>query len=300
MSPVCRALLSLFVFCVAAAAGSPCDVSFELIARSGISERLRRVPISLLRDANPVTQLSFETVRMPQKAIDRDLADGVPFFSPSELQKCRVYVYEGLLYDAKGRLLHRPYRTMYVMDEEGSLYVLSPEIFRASAHHSSFFSGGAVSCAGDLVVRNGIIRHINNSSGHYDPRKRHLVQVLERLRELGADISEDRVFLRRHNAPISVPIDFPKLFPTDTALRRNIDTLDPDEWPAALFYCLGTGDPHLREAVVWQVSGYHGRLLDTSLVHSLLMQASRDSDLGVRRAAATAIHRLQGAFDSFN
>jgi hypothetical protein len=41
-------------------------------------------------------------------------------------------------------------------------------------HHTSFFSAEDVSCAGMIVIQQGIVTAVNNNSGHYRPTKEHL------------------------------------------------------------------------------------------------------------------------------
>jgi hypothetical protein len=41
-------------------------------------------------------------------------------------------------------------------------------------HHTSFLAGGNVTCAGMIVIQQGIVTAVNNNSGHYRPTKDHL------------------------------------------------------------------------------------------------------------------------------
>jgi hypothetical protein len=52
-------------------------------------------------------------------------------------------------------------------------------------HHSSFESGGHVRCAGMIVIGNGVATMVNNNSGHYKPRKEHLVKFVNQLQMFG-------------------------------------------------------------------------------------------------------------------
>ena len=36
-------------------------------------------------------------------------------------------------------------------------------------HHSSFLSGEKVAAAGDIIIKDGVIKQVTNNSGHYTP-----------------------------------------------------------------------------------------------------------------------------------
>jgi hypothetical protein len=74
-------------------------------------------------------------------------------------------------------------KDMYAMDRNELLYVHTAPTVKGTFHHSSFLSGKAVICAGEIAIDNGVITHIDNCSGHYLPVTQHLidcVRVLER------------------------------------------------------------------------------------------------------------------------
>ena len=52
-------------------------------------------------------------------------------------------------------------------------------------HHSSFISGRTVRCAGMIVIQQGIVTALNNNSGHYKPRKEHVLNFVRLLRGNG-------------------------------------------------------------------------------------------------------------------
>lgn len=59
-------------------------------------------------------------------------------------------------------------RAIYVISQDGKLYV-SKYSFAGKFHHSSFLAGAPVISAGMMVVENGVIKSINDQSGHYLP-----------------------------------------------------------------------------------------------------------------------------------
>jgi hypothetical protein len=79
---------------------------------------------------------------------------------------------------------------IWVMDPSGRLYVSStPQagIF----NHSSFLKGGSVICAGEIHLVDGVIRHINNVSGHYQPPDKALQNAVDQLVKDGVKLDGD-------------------------------------------------------------------------------------------------------------
>jgi hypothetical protein len=56
-------------------------------------------------------------------------------------------------------------------------------------HHSSFVAGAEVRCAGELgIAREGYVHTISNYSGHYKPRREHLLHFVDRLASAGVPL----------------------------------------------------------------------------------------------------------------
>ncbi|MEU7767575.1 hypothetical protein AB0B25_20905 [Nocardia sp. NPDC049190] len=123
-------------------------------------------------------------------------------------QPFRLHVRDdNLIYDANGRLFdtregklidvlgRRQRRAIFVMDADGNFYA---SLFgkRHVFQHSSFFAGEPVAGAGVIEVVNGELRMLSDDSGHYLPERRHMLQVVDRLRELGVRVDPDRVLIR--------------------------------------------------------------------------------------------------------
>ena len=77
----------------------------------------------------------------------------------------------------------------------------SGEIFVANDraqefHHSSFVSGRTVRCAGMIVIEQGIVTALNNNSGHYKPRKEHVLNFVRLLR--GNGVISDKAAVEVH------------------------------------------------------------------------------------------------------
>jgi hypothetical protein len=72
----------------------------------------------------------------------------------------------------------------FVWSREGELFLAH---HRAQEfHHSSFVSGQRVRCAGMIIIENGWVTGLSNNSGHYKPRKQHLLAFVNYLASLNA------------------------------------------------------------------------------------------------------------------
>lgn len=124
---------------------------------------------------------------------DRRPTNRALYLSAVERERYRIEV------DAQGRLTQggKPMHTihpdrgiryfLFVMDADGNLYAIEP---RSGIFHSCLLAGADVAAAGTLVVDNGVLMKITNGSGHYDPPFIFLLQALERLRTLRADLTK--------------------------------------------------------------------------------------------------------------
>ena len=84
------------------------------------------------------------------------------------------------------------YPAIWVMDPTGRLYVSStpqPGMF----NHSSFLGGGSVICAGEIIIAGGVIKFINNRSGHYKPPDEALDNAIKKLQEQGVQLDGELV-----------------------------------------------------------------------------------------------------------
>lgn len=55
-------------------------------------------------------------------------------------------------------------------------------------YHSSYLAGDAVLCAGEIRIKSGVVTHINNGSGHYQPDSSNLARAVESLAIQGINI----------------------------------------------------------------------------------------------------------------
>lgn len=90
---------------------------------------------------------------------------------------------------------------MWAMDQSGNLFVSHTDGVNSGNYfnHSSFLSGNDVICAGMIVIHQGELAYINNSSGHYHPDRYALQNALRILSE-ELDLSGVRVDVMNGNA----------------------------------------------------------------------------------------------------
>ncbi|GEM31565.1 hypothetical protein NN3_25720 [Nocardia neocaledoniensis NBRC 108232] len=129
----------------------------------------------------------------------------VEYLDESARQSYRLFVIDGELWTAggvrfdtrSGTTARGEGRAVFVMDEQGNLYA-STYHERGMFHHSSFLSGGNVAAAGELIVIDGVLQLLTDSSGHYRPARGHTMQAINQLRSMGIPITPGQV---RFEAP---------------------------------------------------------------------------------------------------
>ncbi|MFD3744480.1 toxin glutamine deamidase domain-containing protein [Nocardia sp. NPDC058633] len=149
-------------------------------------------------------QNRYDGEHLPGNNIWRGVGSGrVDYFDETGRQQFRVQVRNGRLYDANGELLDtrrgrttwgQSGRAVFAMDQDGNLYA---SLFHSAGifHHSSFLAGAPVAAAGELVVVDGILQQLTDSSGHYQPERGHTLQAINHLRALGIRIDTSQVRL---------------------------------------------------------------------------------------------------------
>ncbi len=128
---------------------------------------------------------------------------GVQYLDETAREAFRIFVREGMLYDARGNLFDTTAgvsafgpashgRAIFVMDEHGNLYASTYHEF-GRFHHSSFLAGGEVAAAGELLVRDGKVELITDHSGHYQPGRARTQQLLDELAHQGILVHPNNV-----------------------------------------------------------------------------------------------------------
>jgi hypothetical protein len=125
----------------------------------------------------------------------------VDYLDMNRRRALRLEIRNGLLYTANGQLFDTRGgqtvwsgggRAIFVMDQHGNLYA-SLGHSAGRFHHSSFLAGAPVAAAGELVVIDGVLQLLTDSSGHYRPERGHTLQAIDHLRRLGIPLSAAQV-----------------------------------------------------------------------------------------------------------
>lgn len=126
------------------------------------------------------------------------------YLGPEDRRRYEVFVNkQGLLTNAEGELIDTrnaittleddiPGAAITVMDPNGRIY-LNPFPLVAEFHHSTFLSGAPAAFAGEMVVENGVLKLINNRSGHYRPESDACLSLQDQLTARGVDFARVNV-----------------------------------------------------------------------------------------------------------
>lgn len=148
----------------------------------------------------------------PSARVDaRAVLEGVRYCDEEERREFQVHVRGGVLFDADSI---RRFDTqtkqvsdygygwgMFVLGFDDVLYVESEA--RDYFHHSSFFAGGPVQCAGELCCVDGAVRFLTAKAGHYRSGLREFRQVLRFLSSRGVDLAGVLVVTEPKERPYS-------------------------------------------------------------------------------------------------
>lgn len=108
---------------------------------------------------------------------------------------------------------------IWVMDGTSTLYVSStPQagIF----NHSSLVAGESVVCAGEILIVDGVIKRINNNSGHYRPPDKALQNAIDELLRKEVKLDDDLKIEWRVSRKMTRFGD--KKAPTDAAIPNKV------------------------------------------------------------------------------
>jgi len=90
-------------------------------------------------------------------------------------------------------------RHAYAMDLYGNLFYGqgegTPLATQSFTNHSSFNAGNDVICAGEIWIQAGVLRHLDNRSGHYKPGRDQLHNCLRSLMSSGVAINTTTIEL---------------------------------------------------------------------------------------------------------
>ncbi len=239
-------------------------------------------PLSLLSEAG------WRVKEMGPGWREIDAEDGIIYLTPETVAPARVTVREGKLYDAQGKLLKRKGSYAYVMDTAGTLYVATGKMRNRKYRHSSFLAGGPVISAGEITVKDGVILKVTNSSGHYSPRRVHLMQLQAVLAKQGYELPLDRMQIYYRDHPLRNP-DFGGFTSADRFLPE-LQKLEYEDWPEAISYCLKSSDAKLKSrALLFMMGSSALNMIEVDEAVELFREVARDPDPAIRAELALAI-----------
>lgn len=177
------------------------------------SETFERLIAPEILKANhpPVVSRELPWVEMASGSLGDDREFGVRYYQDHERTVFKVFAYKGRLYDSFGNLLQSPTsegptgKLMFAMMQDGELYAYTKKAAETlgplgNPHHSSVPGGTAVVTTGNWFVEEGVLKQMDNSSGHYGPPDATLDFALKRLEEMG--IARPAVNLHGNKSPI--------------------------------------------------------------------------------------------------
>ncbi|CAN6349925.1 unnamed protein product [Urochloa humidicola] len=165
----------------------------------------------------------------------------IKYLGPKERQEYEVVVESGkLVYKKNGAFVQTldDSKWIFVLSTTKALYVGQKK--KGSFQHSSFLAGGAITSAGRLVVKEGILKAIWPYSGHYLPTEENFREFIRYLEENGVDLTDVKV----NKCPIDKDDEYPLLSKPDS--QPNADTSGTDGSTATA----ATADEQMSESEV--------------------------------------------------
>lgn len=153
----------------------------------------------------PASVVAYRTYPMRPKFVGEERGEGafghtIRYFTDAERVTLTLHPCGGKLCDPQGKPLDPEVAThpdrsgtlLYAMTEDGTLYGTFDAKLHV-IHHSSLNAGRPVACAGEMMLIEGEVIEVDNSSGHYAPPADALDQVVAQLRRLGVDLSRTKI-----------------------------------------------------------------------------------------------------------
>ncbi|XP_062179228.1 IQ domain-containing protein IQM1-like [Phragmites australis] len=166
----------------------------------------------------------------------------IKYLGPKERQEYEVVMESGkLVYKKDGVIVHTSddSKWIFVLSTTKALYVGQKK--KGSFQHSSFLAGGAITSAGRLVVKEGILKAIWPYSGHYLPTEENFREFIRYLEENDVDLTDVK------KCPIDKFDEYPLLSKPDAqpdaAVSDDTDGADHNAEGAA-------ADEHMSEPEV--------------------------------------------------
>lgn len=136
----------------------------------------------------------YPTVEMTAGKSDKDLKNGVQYFTTEQREDVRLVIKDGVVYnhlgqkvpDSKNETADHIDHVNYVMDADGNFYLFNEYAF-PKIRHSSIFAGKPVAGAGEISIKNAQVVYIDADSGHYSSKDL-MKNVLSELQNDGVDL----------------------------------------------------------------------------------------------------------------
>jgi hypothetical protein len=110
----------------------------------------------------------------------------VRYLSMEEQNEFEVYGKDGVAHSQGKELTDGAYIFVITMQDR---FLAARDLVVGEFHHSSFVAGDRVLSAGFMVLRGGVIRVINGSSGHYLPQAEHIQYAVDWLTSHGISLN---------------------------------------------------------------------------------------------------------------
>lgn len=112
-----------------------------------------------------------------------DTINQIKKLKPDELKKCELIVSNGIICQPDTKKPINSDKLIYILTTNNKMYATKG--VRRSINHTSLGDNLTVRCAGKIKIEDGIVKALNEKSGHYRPKKRvHLME--ENLKKAGA------------------------------------------------------------------------------------------------------------------
>lgn len=110
---------------------------------------------------------------------------GLLYLTSRERAQFKVEVQGGLLMQ-NGQPMNTKGNNLFVMDGKGNIYSADKN---QVGHHSAMLAGNPAAAAGFIEVKNGVLKYVTSSSGHYQPTKDYMLQFKKEMQSKGVDFT---------------------------------------------------------------------------------------------------------------
>jgi hypothetical protein len=215
MRPLRVKLIAVFL-CISSTASAG-GIATVLGKSPGIPRSYHGLRAELETEAGPEKWQSFRNLKwQPYTLRQRWIGEHQPgFVSKGKPRKPVLYLRtarmrapyrvtigaDGLLYDARNKLVEAGPLSLAVADSEGNLYIRDSVAIardeqrgrKRSFLHSTLLGGGEAEMSFEIQVKDGRVVHLTNRSGHYRPSRMTFVSWLLGIEQKGLDLSQAMV-----------------------------------------------------------------------------------------------------------